>query len=390
MARIMTFIGTVMGLDAPSLHAQYLEEYLQLSSRLEGVIVATDDVRKRLDEAPGRLEILEIPAIHVPKIYGASKIILYCLAALLYAQRYDLLYVRTFSPPELAALWAARRLAGKPCILVIPGTWLFGDPDEKPRGKERLYRWFLRRAIHASTRLVVYSGLMISDVVKYAPGMDRSKFVVVRNAVNVERFRPGVGRSGFLEGLLGDSPYIVYVGRLNEKKGVADLVMAYLRLAERVDAPNLVLAGAGSPVFIGRLRELAAEAGLGDKVIFTGPVPNRDVPGLLAGCLFMAYPTRGGEGIPRAILETMACGRPVVATRVAGIPDAVRDGETGFLVEPQNIDQLSSRMTVLVENRELADEMGKRARALVEEEFSYEATLPRLIEIFEELTARGR
>lgn len=389
MVRIMTFIGMVMGLDAPSLHAQYFEEYVSLASRLERVIIVTDDVRGGLGDAPKGLRVLEVPAIRIPKIYGATKIMFYCLAALFNMRRYDVLYVRTFSPPELLSLWAARRIARKPCLLVIPGTWLFGDTDTRPRGKERIYRWFLRRALHAASRVVVYSSLMISDVARYAPGMDRSKIMVVRNAVNAGRFRPGIGRSGFVKALLGESPYIVYVGRVNEKKGVGDLLKAYLRLAAQEGAPRLVISGTGSAGFVERLKRLAASSGLGEGVVFSGPVPNREVPSLLSNSLFMVYPTRGGEGIPRAILETMACGRPVVATKVAGIPDAVRDGETGFLVEPRSIDQLTSRMATLVRDTGLADEMGRRARRLVEEEFSYEAVVPRLVKLFEELAADG-
>jgi len=125
--------------------------------------------------------------------------------------------------------------------------------------------------------------------------------------------------------------------------------------------------------------------GIGENVVLLGEVPNKDLPGLMANARFMVYATRGGEGIPRAILECMACGRPAIATRVAGIPDAVKHLETGILIEPADTGALGAWIRKLLGDPKLVDSLGQAARRLIEEEFSYDVVIPRLLEQFQSL-----
>jgi hypothetical protein len=99
LVRIITFTGLLVGLSAASLHSEYYEEYLLLSRHVDSIIVVTDSVKPSEEIDASRLKILKLPAIRVPKIYGLTKILLYCLAVILARRRYDVIYVRTFSPP---------------------------------------------------------------------------------------------------------------------------------------------------------------------------------------------------------------------------------------------------------------------------------------------------
>ena len=141
MVYAMTFIGRLEGIDAPSLHAQYFEEYVLLSRYVDGLKVVTDNVVARDATLPPNMEVIKLPAIRIPKVYGATKILFYSMAPVLRRNDVDVLYVRTFSPPELSAIWVAKTLSDMPSVLVLPGTWLFGHPSEA-RGKERFYRFF--------------------------------------------------------------------------------------------------------------------------------------------------------------------------------------------------------------------------------------------------------
>ncbi len=383
----MTFIGRLEGFEAPSLHAQYFEEYVLLSNYVDGLKVVTDNVVVRDVVMPSNMEVVELPAIRVPKVYGATKIVFYSIAPLLHDV--DVLYVRTFSPPELSAIWAAKRLAGVPSILVLPGTWLFGHPSEA-RGKERFYRFFLRKALDACDRVVLYSKLMLPEILLYHPRLDVSKVVCIHNAVNVRRFSPDGEVSQRLTSLKNGRKCILYVGRVNDKKGVGDLIRAFKIVSARRRDCILVIAGAGEKKYVERLVEDVQSSGLGDRVFLLGPVPNREMPAVFRAADIIAYATRGGEGIPRALLEGMACGRPAVATEVAGIPEAVVDGVTGFLVKPRDVAALADRILTLLADDALRLEMGLRARRHVEAEFNYDTVIPRIAALIREVASGGR
>jgi glycosyltransferase involved in cell wall biosynthesis len=297
--------------------------------------------------------------------------------------------VRTFSPPELSAIWVAKTLSDMPSVLVLPGTWLFGHPSEA-RGKERFYRFFLRRALDACDRVVLYSKLMLPEIMLYHPKLDVSKVVYIHNAVNVRRFSPDGEVSHRLMSLKNGRKCVLYVGRVNEKKGVRDLIRAFEIVLSKQRDCILAVAGSGDRKYVEGLVKEVGKAGLDDHVYFLGPVPNREMPALMRAADIIAYATREGEGIPRALLEGMACGKPVVATEVAGIPEAVIDGMTGFLVKPRDIAALADRLSILLMDDSLRREMGLRARRHVETEFNYDTVIPKIASLLREVASGGR
>jgi glycosyltransferase involved in cell wall biosynthesis len=95
------------------------------------------------------------------------------------------------------------------------------------------------------------------------------------------------------------------------------------------------------------------------------------------------------EGMPLAVLEGMAAGLPVVASRVGGTPELVRDGETGFLVEPGDPEQLADRICRLIGDAGLRAAMGRRAREVVEQGYDWDAISRRTVEVYKRATAAG-
>jgi glycosyltransferase involved in cell wall biosynthesis len=150
------------------------------------------------------------------------------------------------------------------------------------------------------------------------------------------------------------------------------------------------VAGSGDGKYVEGLVKEVSRAGLDDRVYFLGPVPNREMPALMRAADIIAYATREGEGIPRALLEGMACGKPVVATEVAGIPEAVIDGVTGFVVKPRDIAALADRLSILLVDDSLRREMGLKARRHVEAEFNYDTVIPKIAALLREVASDGR
>jgi glycosyltransferase involved in cell wall biosynthesis len=121
-------------------------------------------------------------------------------------------------------------------------------------------------------------------------------------------------------------------------------------------------------------RELEAEAsrlGLGDRVVFTGQ--RKDVPRLLAAVDVLAMPSRW-EGLPIALLEAMAMSRPIVATRVSGIPDVIRDEENGLLVPPADPAKLAEALRRVLTESALREKLGRNALATLRQRYDVTRT----------------
>lgn len=141
---------------------------------------------------------------------------------------------------------------------------------------------------------------------------------------------------------------VLLVGRNDPVKGVKYLMEAFSKIERDFPDFKLVLVGEG---------------------LTEGKLPLEKVREKMKNCYCLAVPSLS-EGLPRVILEAMALGKPVIASRVGGIPELVKDGETGFLTEPTDSEQLAEKLRVLLADKALAIEMGGRARQMVAEQFS--------------------
>ncbi|MFO0953740.1 MAG: glycosyltransferase family 4 protein [Isosphaeraceae bacterium] len=181
-------------------------------------------------------------------------------------------------------------------------------------------------------------------------------------------------------------PRVVSVGRLVEKKGFHDLIAACARLRDDGVDCECVIAGSGPER--DRLRRLIDDHALADRVTVTGEtVLQEDLPGLLRSSAVLALPCvrdRDGDmdGLPSVLTEAMLCGVPVVSTRFVGIPDLVRDGETGRLVEPGDVPALAEAVRSLLESPEESARLGEAGRAWALEHFDRDEAVRRLSRLF--------
>ena len=162
---------------------------------------------------------------------------------------------------------------------------------------------------------------------------------------------------------------LVYIGRVAREKGLYETLQG-LRLAHElgVDA-RLVIAGTGAEE--PRLRRYAQALGIGARVCFVGPVFGNDKVKLLSGADVMVLPSYS-EGLPYALLESMAAGVPVIATPVGAIPDVVSDGIHGFLVPPRDGKAIAESLAILAGDRDKLSWMSRACRRRVRAAFSIE------------------
>lgn len=206
------------------------------------------------------------------------------------------------------------------------------------------------------------------------PGSPDSRTYVVHNGVAVDEFHAAPGG-------MTDRPRIGIVANLLPVKGHEDfLQMAAGLTRDGYDADYWIIGGDIHRTGFGeRLERLAEELHLADRIRFWG---HRSDVASLVSQLNIAVCASHEEPFGRCLVEAMACEKPVVATRVGGIPEVVAEGVTGFLVEPRSPDQLAAAVADLLDDRQLAATLGCAGRARVEELFSADAHVESILEIY--------
>lgn len=212
-----------------------------------------------------------------------------------------------------------------------------------------------------------------------------------RLAPPVELLRTGIdpdrivaaARAG-VDDVPSGSPGFCCVARQDPPKGVDVLIGAFPRVLEKLGGATLTLVGEGDD--LDSNRRLAADLGVADRIRFAGAQLN-PAPYILASDV-VVLPSRR-EGLPIVALEAFALERPLVATAVGGTPTVVRDGESGWLVAPDDVDALAGAMIDAGEDLATARARGRAGRAIVERSFSAERTLDQIERLLDELGREG-
>jgi glycosyltransferase involved in cell wall biosynthesis len=209
------------------------------------------------------------------------------------------------------------------------------------------------------------------------------KIVTIPNAVDVDSISPRLDRSQALAllGLPGDRRFVVLVANLrHEVKDHPTFLRAARHIKAAVPTSAFVVAGTGP--LIAPMQELAVSLGLADDVVFLGACSAiGDLLALADVCVLSST----SEGLPNAVLEYMAASRPVVATDVGGVGEAVVDGETGYLVAARDDRTLAARVIALLDDPDTSRVMGQRGRRRVEEHFSGALLLERTVRLYDTL-----
>lgn len=215
-------------------------------------------------------------------------------------------------------------------------------------------------------------------------GIAPERIRVTHTAVDTDAFAPHpAARNGGAE--------VLFVGRIDDEKGVLDVVGAVAGLVERHPGLRCRIVGTGEPEDEGVLRLRIALSGLESRVELVGHVPHDKLPPEYARCDVFAAPAPRDHGLASVYLEAMACARPVVASTTGGAPEAVVDGETGFLVSPSDDGDLERALDLLLSSPELRVRLGRSGRARVLERFSVERLTQRTLAAYEEaISLHGR
>jgi glycosyltransferase involved in cell wall biosynthesis len=254
------------------------------------------------------------------------------------------------------------RLARVPVVIAsIRDLGLYLTPMQK-----RVQRYVCRLADCVLVNADAVKRWLVED------GYDAAKILVIRNGVDLGRFsrppEPDRIRGEF--GVPRRVPLVAVVSRLNRLKGLEQFLETAAVVSSRFPEARFLVVGETpphDPTYLDDLKTLARDLGIGSRVIFTGL--RADVPAFLASVDVAVMPSLN-EALSNALLEAMAAGAPVVATRVGGTAEALVDGETGLLVAPDDVVSLAAAVVRLLEAPALAAQLGRAARQMIADRFS--------------------
>ena len=226
------------------------------------------------------------------------------------------------------------------------------EPDLRIEAEQRIAQ---------SADRIICAGEHERQVLVNLYGADPDRTAVVPCGVDLRRFRP-LDRDTCRRTLgLGDAPIVLFVGRVEPLKGIDILVEAMAQL-ERRDARLLVVGGdAQAAGEVHRLQARAAALGIDDRVTFIGAVEQAQLPCYYNAADVCAVPSFY-ESFGMVAVESMACGTPVIASRVGGLATTIRDGETSYLIPWRCPEPFAERIDLLIENDELRRNLGRAAR----------------------------
>ncbi|MDD3579721.1 MAG: glycosyltransferase family 4 protein [Desulfobacca sp.] len=234
-------------------------------------------------------------------------------------------------------------------------------------------------------------------------GLGAAAYSVIYNGVDVKAFRSRWDQTRQAQEVrhqyqLSDEPTVLYVGKLRESKGV-DLILGAMSRVWRI-IPDAVLVLVGGTEFgRGRTQRVTAfykelcqqiDRAAG-RIVLTGFIPPSQMPqAYLLGDLFVG-PSQIAEGLGMVFLEASASGLPIIATRMGGIPEVVKDGLNGVLLEEKdNPDELAQKMVMLLEDRERSRKIGEQGRLWVQQNFAWQKIAQDLEMFYDRIIANSR
>lgn len=285
--------------------------------------------------------------------------------------QFDLIHAHGALPDGFAAMEVAEKFH-KPYLVTIHGADLQKTVHFNPRCKEIIGSVI----VHSASTILVSNKLRRIAERQFG---NENKLRVISNGI--DPLSIDVKQQGESSNR-GEDKIILSVSNLIPTKGIDLNLQAVKRLAKEHPEIKYLVIGDGperKP-----LEELAMKLGLSERVEFLGQLHHDQVMSYMAGCDIFSLPS-WEEGFGIVYLEAMAHGKPVIGCRGEGLEDFVADSETGFLVNPKDIDSLSSAINYLIDNPHLISEVGRKAKEVVLNTYTWEKNAQRTIQLYQEI-----
>jgi glycosyltransferase involved in cell wall biosynthesis len=280
----------------------------------------------------------------------------------------------------------AARLIRAPLIVSLHGSDVF------VMERNRLFAWAGRMASKRAYHVTACSQDLEGRAINL--GVAASQISVIPYGVDVNRFRTDRKLGMHVRDMLGIAPntlVVLGVGRLVYKKGFKYLIRAIPLVVSEFENVLFVIGGEGP--LRSQLRQISSELGVENHLLLPGAIPWHEMPSYLSMCdVFVAPSVRDHEGnidgLPNVVLEAMACGKPIVASAVGGLPEVIRSGDNGLLVEEKKPSQLAEAIKRLLGSPEERTRYGSSSRSKVERALNWDQVGETMVRIY--ISALGR
>jgi glycosyltransferase involved in cell wall biosynthesis len=260
-----------------------------------------------------------------------------------------------------------------PFIISVWGSDIFSFPK-----KSILHKEILKFSLKKADKILSTSHVMAKETKLYT----KKEIEVTPFGIDTNKFKPMKVESLFDK----DDIVIGTVKTLEEKYGIEYLIRAFKIVSDKYpDLPlKLLIVGGGS--LENKLKSLTKELKIDNKTIFTGKVSHDEVPkyqNMLSVSVSVSVSDSESFGV--AVLEASACEKPVVVSNVGGLPEIVKDGVTGIVVPPKNVEKTAEAIEKLILNKDLRVKMGKAGRERVIELYNWDKCVDNMVKIYEDI-----
>jgi len=269
-------------------------------------------------------------------------------------------------------------------LLEIPYYFAAHGTEVVQPMKSRFHKALLNISVENATKIICLGSYQKHNLIK--GGFPSSKLFVVNVGVDLDAYSPDIDPSEVIEKYgLKNKKVILTVGRLVKRKG-HDMVIKSLPSVLK-NIPNALYMIVGEGPELENLKSLVKELDLEENVMFVGYVSGKFLPKCYNACdvFIMASREVNGdiEGFGIVYLEANACGKPVIAGRSGGTRSAVQHGVNGLLVDPLSIEDIAEKMALLLTDKKLTENMGRRGRMLAEKKFNYSFVAKKILNVIE-------
>jgi glycosyltransferase involved in cell wall biosynthesis len=289
-------------------------------------------------------------------------------------------------PADILHLYFTGFLSPYPWVARLRGVGkvFFADQGSHPEGyiatRRPLWKRMAARALNFPLNRVISISDYNVDCMLRRDLIDAGRVMRIYNSVDLAAPHGDGAAFRLRHGIPVGAPVVAQASWMIPEKGITDLVEAARIVLDRIPQAHFLLAGEGQ--HRGEYMAMARGLGMEEHFTWTGLVHNPVAEGLYAAADVVCQVSRWEEAFGWVIAEAMAAGRPLVATRVGGIPELVTDGENGFLVAPRAPEQIAERLVTLLEDAALRARMGAAGRLAAEEKFDLAGNLDALMRAY--------
>lgn len=319
-------------------------------------------------------------------------------------EKFDLIWSQ--SGGALGWLRFLRKKYSIPCVATIHGA-PFGELKTKARNISSA--WLLFRVFLSLLKNIYYKFVweknyhFLSAAIMVAQNsikpfqrmysLDMENIYYIPNGVDINYFSPFVNREDIQKlrqryEINQEDRILLATGRLEKEKGVQFIIKSLSRVILHISKIKLIVVGTGS--YEDELKRLTKSLGVESNVIFCGFISRENLPTYYDLCNIFLMPTLRYEGFPFVLAEAMACGKPIIASNIGGIPSIIDNGINGIIIPPGDIDVLAESIVKLLRDKNLSLKLARDAREKAVREFNKEKMVMRTLQVFERCIAKKR